>query len=87
VPSMPHDEQSSHVRTDIEEVILAVDTHKDVHHKDVHVAAVITVLGVPLASAEFATTGAGYRRLLAWARGFGCWTAPGWRAPDPTARP
>jgi transposase len=49
-----------------EEVILGADTHKDFH-----VAAVITVLGVELASAEFATTSAGYRQLLAWARGFG----------------
>ena len=47
-------------------VILDVDTHTDVH-----VAAVITVLGVPLANAEFATTAVGYRQLLAWARGFG----------------
>jgi transposase len=45
--SMPHHHESSHARTDTdtdtdtEEVILGVDTHKDVH-----VAAVITVLGV-----------------------------------------
>jgi transposase len=64
--SMPHHDESSHARTDPEEVILGVDTHKDVH-----AAAVITVQGVGLASAEFATTGAGYRRLLAWAQGFG----------------
>ena len=64
--SMPHHTESSHVEPGCEQVILGVDTHKDVH-----VAAVITVLGVLLASAEFATTAAGYRRLLAWARGFG----------------
>jgi transposase len=64
--SMPHREQSSHTEPRDEEVILGVDTHKDVH-----VAAVITVQGVPLASAEFATTGVGYRQLLAWAQGFG----------------
>jgi transposase len=63
---MPHHEQSRHARTDIEEVILGVDTHKEVH-----VAAVITVLGVGLGTAEFATTAAGYRQLLTWARGFG----------------
>ncbi|MFE9690575.1 IS110 family transposase [Micromonospora sp. NPDC005806] len=49
-----------------EEVILGVDTHKDAH-----VAAVTTPLGVQVASASFPTTAAGYRDLLAWARGFG----------------
>jgi hypothetical protein len=66
MPSMTHHHQNSHTRPRGEEVILGVDTHKDVH-----VAAVITVLGVGLASAEFATDSAGYRQLLAWARGFG----------------
>lgn len=49
-----------------EDVILGVDTHKDVH-----VAAVITVLGALLAHQEFPATAAGYRQLLAWARSFG----------------
>ncbi|WP_449343323.1 IS110 family transposase [Streptomyces rhizosphaerihabitans] len=49
-----------------EEVILGVDTHKDVH-----VAAVITVLGVLLAHKEFPVTAIGYRQLLAWASSFG----------------
>ena len=49
-----------------EEIILGVDTHKDAH-----VAAVITILGVPVATATFPTTTAGYRELLAWARSFG----------------
>jgi transposase len=49
-----------------DEVVLGVDTHKDVY-----VAAVITVWGVLLASATFPTTAAGYRDLLAWARTFG----------------
>jgi transposase len=49
-----------------EDVILGVDTHKDVH-----VAAVVTVLGVLLAHQEFPVTAAGYRQLLAWARSFG----------------
>jgi transposase len=40
-------------------------------HKDVHVATVITVLGVLLASARFPTTAAGYRDLVAWARTVG----------------
>lgn len=40
-------------------------------HKDVHVAAVLTTLGVLLATCTFPTTAAGYRQLLAWARGSG----------------
>ena len=51
---------------DSEEVILGVDTHKDIH-----VAAVVTTLGAQLADATFPTTTAGYRQLLAWARSFG----------------
>jgi transposase len=49
-----------------EEVVLGVDTHKDVH-----VAAVITILGALLAHQEFPTTAAGYHQLLAWTRSFG----------------
>ncbi|WP_266977485.1 IS110 family transposase [Streptomyces sp. NBC_00233] len=49
-----------------EDVILGVDTHKDVH-----VAAVITALGALLAHQQFPTTAAGYRQLLSWARSFG----------------
>ncbi|UQA97455.1 IS110 family transposase [Streptomyces halobius] len=49
-----------------EEVILGVDTHKDIH-----VAAVITTLGASLAHQEFPATAVGYRQLLAWARSFG----------------
>jgi transposase len=48
------------------QVILGVDTHKDVH-----VAAVITAVGVLVANAEVPATAAGYRELLRWARGFG----------------
>lgn len=48
------------------EIVLGVDTHKDAH-----VAAVLTRLGVLLATSTFPTTAAGYRRLLAWAPGFG----------------
>jgi transposase len=48
------------------EVVLGVDTHKDVH-----VAAVLSTLGVLLATGSFPTTAKGYRRLLMWARGFG----------------
>jgi transposase len=49
-----------------EEVILGVDTHKDTH-----VAAVITAVGVVVASQPFPATAAGYRQLLTWAAGFG----------------
>lgn len=59
--SMPQPEPS-----DPAEVVLGVDTHKDVH-----VAAVLTALGVLLATSSFPTTAKGYRQLLAWARGFG----------------
>jgi transposase len=47
-------------------MVLGVDTHKDIH-----VAAVLNTIGGMLGSATFPTTAAGYRQLLAWARGFG----------------
>lgn len=59
--SMPHPAPS-----DPAEVVLGVDTHKDVH-----VAAVLNALGVLLATSSFPTTAEGYRQLLTWARGFG----------------
>ncbi len=46
-------------------------------HKDTHVAAVLNPVGVVLGTAEFPTTPAGYRRLLAWMRGFGDLTVIG----------
>lgn len=52
--------------SDPAEIVLGVDTHKDVH-----VAAALTALGVLLATATFPTTATGYRQLLAWAREFG----------------
>jgi len=48
------------------EVVLGVDTHKDVH-----VAAVLDRLGRLLSCGEFPATAAGYRSLLDWARQFG----------------
>jgi len=51
---------------DPDEVVLGVDTHKDVH-----VAAALTALGVLLATSSFPTTAEGYQAMLAWARGFG----------------
>lgn len=55
-----------HVPADAEEVLLGVDTHKDVH-----AAAVITVRGAALDGRSFPTTADGYRQLLQWARSFG----------------
>ncbi|MFD7164738.1 transposase [Streptomyces violascens] len=49
-----------------EEIVLGVDPHKDVH-----AAAVISVLGVALHGRTFPTTNEGYSRLVAWARSFG----------------
>jgi transposase len=48
------------------EIVVGVDTHKDVH-----VVAVTDLLGRVLASAAFPAGAAGYRELLAWARGHG----------------
>lgn len=55
-----------HVPADAEDVLLGVDTHKDVH-----AAAVITVLGAALDGRSFPATADGYRQLLHWARSFG----------------
>ena len=48
------------------EVVLGVDTHKDLH-----AAAVISPWGVLLSSEMFPATAAGYQALLAWAGRFG----------------
>ena len=48
------------------QVVLGVDTHKDVH-----VAVVLSILGVRLAAREFPTTRTGYRAMLTWARSHG----------------
>ncbi|MEV0734350.1 IS110 family transposase [Polymorphospora sp. NPDC050346] len=66
MPSMPATTADSAPDPTGEEIILGIDTHKDAH-----VAAVITALGVQVTSASFPTTAAGYRDLLTWARGFG----------------
>jgi len=58
--------QPSQAHTDSEEVLVGGDTHKDVH-----LAAVISVLGVVLGPASFPTTAAGDRQLLAGGGGFG----------------
>jgi transposase len=66
MPTMPHPALPGHDDSTTGEVVLGVDTHKDLH-----VAAVITALGVLLCSKAFPATLAGYRQLLAWARTFG----------------
>ncbi|WP_328760969.1 MULTISPECIES: IS110 family transposase [unclassified Streptomyces] len=67
VTSLPHPTTTTqHVPALAEDVILGVDTHKDIH-----VAAVITTLGASLAHQEFPTTAVGYRQLISWARSFG----------------
>ncbi|PZG95463.1 IS110 family transposase [Streptomyces sp. NTH33] len=48
------------------EVVLGVDTHKDVH-----VAAVVSVLGALLDTQAFPATAAGYHQLLCWAGSLG----------------
>ncbi|MFF1762408.1 IS110 family transposase [Streptomyces sp. NPDC058266] len=56
-----HDTTDQH-----EQVLLGVDTHKDVH-----LTAVITSTGLLLDTRSFPTTREGYRQLLSWARAFG----------------
>ncbi|WP_331745636.1 IS110 family transposase [Streptomyces mirabilis] len=55
-----------HTPEPLEDVVLGVDTHKDIH-----VAAVITTTGVLLDTRSFPTTENGYRQLLDWASAFG----------------
>lgn len=55
-----------------EGVIIGVDTHKDIH-----VAAVLTLTGVLLSSHSFPTTALGYVGLLSWAHRFGKISAAG----------
>jgi transposase len=66
VPSIPQPTKHDEEDPSAEAVVLGVDTHKDLH-----VAAVVTTMGVLLASKTFPTTCTGYRQLLAWARSFG----------------
>ncbi|MDQ2814817.1 MAG: IS110 family transposase [Actinomycetota bacterium] len=55
-----------------QEVILGVDTHKDLH-----VAAVLTGSGTLTATSTFPSTADGYQQLLAWARELGLLAAAG----------
>ncbi|KMS70019.1 IS110 family transposase [Streptomyces flaveolus] len=58
--------------SDLTEIVIGVDTHKDIH-----VVVVLSLLGTVLASRSFATTAAGCRSLLTWARTLGRVTRAG----------
>lgn len=67
MPSITQSAAPCHIPADAaEEVLLGVDTHKDVH-----AAAVVTTLGVTLDGRTFPATAEGYRQLVSWARSFG----------------
>jgi Transposase len=63
--SIPDSARSAHADSD-GEVVLGVDTHAEQH-----VAALLTAVGAVVATVSFPATAAGYRALLAWARGHG----------------
>ena len=81
MPSMPHRVANDQDDSAANEVILGVDTPHDVH-----VAAVITALGVLLGTAQFPTTAAGYQALVGWVATFGILRRAGVKAPDPTVQ-
>jgi transposase len=60
-----HDAELAELAED-REVVLGVDTHKDFH-----VAAVVSLVGILLGHRDFPASPAGYRQLVAWARGHG----------------
>ena len=64
--SMPQPGEDDQNSNHTEEIILGVDTHKDLH-----VAAVLTALGVLRETKTFPATAAGYQALLAWVGTFG----------------
>ena len=66
MPSIPHVDRSDQPDTDVETVILGIDTHKDFH-----VAFVISAQGKSLGHNIFTTTEIGYQQLLNWASSFG----------------
>ncbi|MFF0516474.1 transposase [Streptomyces sp. NPDC004250] len=59
---MPHNSSGTQPHADSTVVVLGVDTHKDVH-----VAAVVSILGTLLATQNFPATTEGYDELLSWA--------------------
>ncbi len=62
IVSMPETD----VEDQVEDVVVGVDTHKDMH-----AAAVVTLTGGVVARASFPATASGYERLIAWARSHG----------------
>ncbi|MEY9988168.1 transposase [Streptomyces sp. V4I8] len=67
MPSITQSTAPCHVPADAEEdILLGVDTHKDVH-----AAAVISTIGAVLDGRSFPATAEGYRQLLSWAGSFG----------------
>ena len=64
----------------VEEVVLGVDTHLDVH-----VAVALDGLGRRLGELAVPTTEKGYEASSPWADGFGRVGAPAWKAPAATA--
>ncbi|MFB7224409.1 transposase [Streptomyces sp. NPDC056227] len=67
MPSITQSAAPCHIPADAaKEVLLGVDTHKDVH-----AAVVITMLGAALDGQSFPATAQGCRQLVAWARSFG----------------
>jgi hypothetical protein len=78
MPQPDHDGQLTEYR----EVVLGVDTHKDFH-----VAAVVSLVGVLLGHRDFPASPAGYRQLVARARGHGRLSRAGWREQDHMVRP
>ncbi|WP_317617857.1 IS110 family transposase [Streptomyces sp. SDr-06] len=63
--SMPHNGDTAQP-VDSTTIVLGVDTHKDVH-----VAAVVSVLGALLGTQSFPATASGYHQLADWARSLG----------------
>ncbi|MGW2864180.1 IS110 family transposase [Streptomyces sp. NPDC001205] len=61
--SMPHNGDTAQPADAATVVVLGVDTHKDVH-----VAAVVSVPGAPLGTQSFPATASGYHQLADWAR-------------------
>lgn len=67
MPSITHPSAPCHIPAETaEEVLLGVDTHKDMH-----AAAVVTLVGSTLDCRSFPATIDGYQQLTAWARSFG----------------
>jgi transposase len=64
--SFAHPRREEQQPSDVETIVLGVDTHKNKH-----VAAVITTTGVLVEVSAFPATADGYRHLLAWARRHG----------------